>query len=98
MQLSTECFRLLIGDGGLYCVEPDCNTWNIVRKNTPKNPEVMILANVILGPRRDLRLYALNLLQNRPIRHFKKLKIYVMAIYFNTYQGYPKIPVQENFK
>ena len=47
-------------------VESDCHTWNIVCENTPKNPEVIILANVILGPRSDLRFDALNALQNSP--------------------------------
>ena len=55
-------------------MESDCSTCNIVGYNTPKNPEVMTLANVILGPKSDLRLYVLKALRNRPIRHGKKLK------------------------
>ena len=91
MQFSAECLRRFLGDGGLYCVESDCNTWNTVCENTPKNPEVRILANVILGPKSDLRLYVLNALRNRPNRHCKKLKtVLIMAISFSTYQGYPK--------
>ena len=42
-----------LGDGGLNCVEWDCSRWNIVCENTPKNPEVIFLANVILGPKCD---------------------------------------------
>ena len=47
VQLSTESFCLVFGDGGLYWNESDCNTWNIVCENTPKNPEVVIKAIVI---------------------------------------------------
>ena len=60
-----------LGDGGLYCVESDCNLWNIVCENAPKYPEVLILANVILGPKIDLRLYVLYALRNKPNRHCK---------------------------
>ena len=67
MQRSTECFRLFFGDGVFYCVESDCNTWNNVGIM-----EVIILANVILGQSRDLRLHMLKALQNSPNRHFKK--------------------------
>ena len=56
MQLSTECLCRFLGDGGVYCVESDCKTWNIVCEKTPENPEVIILANVTLGPKSDLRL------------------------------------------
>ena len=56
MQLSIECLRRFLGDGGLYCVESDCSTWYIVCDITLKNPEVIILANVILGPKIDFRL------------------------------------------
>ena len=97
--MPTECLRRFLGDRGLFCVESDCNTWNIVCENTPKNPEVIILANVILGRKSDLRLYVLNALRNRPNRHSKKLKtVLIMAISLNTYQGYPKIPMRDSFK
>ena len=56
MQLSTECQRRFLGDGGLFCAEADCNTWNIVCENTPKIPEVIILANLLLGPKSDFNL------------------------------------------
>ena len=56
MQLSFECLRRFLGDGGLYCVESDCSTWNIVCENTPQNPEAIILANVILGRKSDFNL------------------------------------------
>ena len=56
MHLSIECRRWFLGEGCLYSVESDCNTWNIVCENTPKNPEVIILANVILGPKSDFKL------------------------------------------
>ena len=72
MQLSTECLRRFFGDGDLFCVESDYNTWSIVCERTPKNPEVIILANVILGPKYDFKLYVLNALPNRPERHSKK--------------------------
>ena len=99
MQLSTECLRHFIGDDGLYCVESDCNTWNIVWEIIPKNPEVMISANMILGPKSALTLYVLNAPRNRPNRHCKKIKtVYIMAISFSTYQGYPKIPMRGSFK
>ena len=94
-----ECFRPLLGDGGLGRAESDCNTWNIGGENTPENPEVMILANVIMGPRRDLRLYALSALRNRPNRHGKTFKAdHIMAMCFNTYKGYPKNPMTDSFK
>ena len=55
---------IFLGDGGLYCAESDCSTWNTVSENTPKSPEVIIFANVILGPkRRDFKLYVLNALR-----------------------------------
>ena len=96
MQLSTDCLLRFLGDGGLYCVELDFNTWNIVWENTSKKPEVMILANLILGPQSDLRLYVLNALRNRPNRHCKKLKtVHFMATSFNTYEGHPKIPMRD---
>ena len=56
MQLSIDCRRRFLENGGLYCVESDCSTWNIVCENTPKNLEVIILANVVLGPKSDFRL------------------------------------------
>ena len=56
MQLSIECLRRFLGDDGLYCVESDCSTRNIVCENTPKNPELIILANVIFGPKNDFEL------------------------------------------
>ena len=59
MQLSTECLRRVLGDGGFYCVESGCSTWNIVCENTSKDPEVKFLANVILGPKSDFKLYVL---------------------------------------
>ena len=71
MKRSTECLRCFLEDGGLYCVDSDCNTWNIGCENTPKNPEVIILANVILGLKSDLRLDVLNALRNRPNKHCK---------------------------
>ena len=59
----------------------------------------MILAKVILGPKSDLRLYVLNALRNRPKKHGKKLNtVHIMAISFNTYQGYPKTPMSDSFK
>ena len=74
------CLRLLFGDDS-YFVESDCNTWNIVCEITPKNPEVKILADVILAPRRDLRLCALNALPNEPNRHFRNLEtVHITAI------------------
>ena len=56
MQLSIECLGRFLGEGGSYIVESDCRTGNIVCGNTPKNPEVIILANVILGPESDFKL------------------------------------------
>ena len=49
MQLSIECLRRFLGDGGLYFAESDCTTWNIVCENTPKNQEVIILATIFLA-------------------------------------------------
>ena len=66
---ATECLRRFLGNGDLYFEESYCNTWIIVCEKTPKNPEVMILANVILGPKSDLRLYVLKALRNMPNRH-----------------------------
>ena len=98
-QLTIECRRRFLSEGGLYCVESDCSTWNIVRENTPKNPEVMILANVILAPKSNFRLYVLDALRNRPKRQCRKLNtVHIMAISFITYQGYPKIPIRVSFK
>ena len=99
MQLSTEFLRRFLGAGGLHGLESDRNTWNIVGENIPKNPEVIILAIVILGPKSDLRLIVLNSLRIKPNRQCKKLKtVPIMAISFNTYQGYPKIPMRDSFK
>ena len=82
MQLSTECLRRFLGEGGLYCVESDCNTWYIVCENTPKNPELIILANVIFGSKSNFKLYVLNALRNRPKKHCKKLNIvHIMALF-----------------
>ena len=53
--MSTGCLRRFLGDCGLYCVESDCNMWNIVCENTPKYPKVTILAKVILGPKSDFK-------------------------------------------
>ena len=47
-----------------------------------KNPEVKILANVILGPKSDLRLYALNALRNSPNRHCNKSNTVQMIAIF----------------
>ena len=99
MQLSTECRRRFLGERGLFCVESDCNTWNIVCGITPKNPEVIISANVILGPESDFNLYVLNALRNGPKKHCRKLNtVHFLAISFNTYQGYPKTPIRDSFK
>ena len=103
---SVECscgqsvLRFFLGDSDLNCEESDCNTWNIVYENTPKNPEVIILANMILGPKSDLRFYVLNALKNMLNRHCRKLKtLHIMAISFSvprvskdSYEGNPKIP------
>ena len=48
-------------------MESDSKTWNIDCENTPNIPEVIISANVTLGPRRVLRLYLLNGLRNKKI-------------------------------
>ena len=71
----------------------------IVCENTPKNPDVVTLANVIMGPSSELGLYALNALRISPNRHCKKLKsVHIMAISFNTHKRYPKIPIWDYFK
>ena len=54
--LSTECCRFFVDEGGLYFEEHDYRTWKLFCENTPKNPEVLILANMILGPKSDSRL------------------------------------------
>ena len=56
MLLSAECFRRFLREDGLYCEESDWSTRNIVFEYTPKNLEVMIFGNVILGPKSALRL------------------------------------------
>ena len=80
MRLSTECLLSFLGEGCFYCLEPVCNTWNIVCENTSKNPEFVILANVIFGFKSNLRVYVLNALRNRPSRYCKKLNtVHIMA-------------------
>ena len=57
MLLSTEYFRHSFYRGGwFFCEESDLSAWKNICENTTKNSEVMILANVILGPKRALRL------------------------------------------
>ena len=57
------------------------------------------LAYVILGSSSDLWLYALNALRNSPNRHCKKINTgNIMAILFNTYLAYPKLPIRDAFK
>ena len=62
-----------------------------------KSPEVIILAKVILAPKSDLRLNALNALQNNPNRHCKFndsqfdshfLKKNVLGICKDFYEGF----------
>ena len=97
--MSVECLRRFLGEGGLYCVESDCFTRNIICENTPKNPEVIILSNAILAPKSDFRLWVLNALRNRPKRQCKNLEtVHIMDISFNTYQVYAKIPMRDSFK
>ena len=86
------------GEVSLFCVESHCNTWKIVCDKTPKRPEVIILANVILGPKSNITLYLLKALRNSPNRHCKKLKtLHFMAISSNTYWWYPMIHIKDSF-
>ena len=71
----------------------------MIRENTPKSPEAIILASVILGSKIGLRSYAINALRNCPNKHCENLKtVHIMANSFNTYQRYPKIPLKDSFK
>ena len=64
-----------------------------------KNLDVLILTNVTLGPESDFKLYVLKTLQNRQNKTCMKLKIvHITATSFNTYHGYPMIPIKDSFK
>ena len=80
MQLPTEFLRRFLGNGDLYCMESACNTWNIVCENTLRNPEVIILANVMLGPKSDFNLYVL--------MHYERGRKGTVMIENSPYYGY----------
>ena len=71
----------------------------IVCETILQNWDVIILANVIFGPKRTIRSIALKALLTKTKRRCINLNfVHEMIICFNTYHGFPKLPIRESFK